>query len=42
MKELRDEITEMRKEQDRLKEREERERRRNNILITGIKNERIK
>ena len=42
MKELREEITEMRKEQDRLKERKERERRRNNILITGIKHERIK
>ena len=42
MKELREEITEMRREQDRLREREEKERRRNNVLITGIKQEKIK
>ena len=42
MKELREEITEMRREPDRLREREERERRRNNILIKGIKQEKIK
>ena len=42
VKELKEEIKEIRKDQDRMKERTERERRRNNILITGLNGGEIK